>query len=198
MSQVMRRDSEDRPRSARDWWSAVPWNSLLTSPTMSFVSRSPRRTQCRAGFTMIELMLVVAALAVVFTMVVPRMTFIKESSSMRAGRQQLTAAFAAARAAALQKGKPSTLTITGNKAYVSVLSGLAGTSVGVFGPVDLASTGVTLIPLGSAPTTITYNARGLMTPTPASMLRYQLSTAGRVDTLCISPAGLILKKGCVL
>jgi Tfp pilus assembly protein FimT len=148
---------------------------------------------------MLELMLVVAALAVVFTMVVPRMTVIKSSSALRAGRQQLTAAFAAARTAALQKGKISTLTITGNQARVSVLSGLAGTSVQVFGPIDLhEAVGVSLTPLSSAPTTITYNARGLMTPTPVAMLKYRLTIGSKSDTLCISPAGLILKKGCAL
>jgi len=148
---------------------------------------------------MLELMLVVATLAVVFTMVVPRMTVMRDGTALRAGRQQLTAAFAAARAAALQKGKASTLTLDGNKANVTVLSGLAGTSVKVLGPVDLlGSVGVSLTPIGGAPTTIAYNARGLLTPTPAGMLRYKLVAGTRADTLCVSPAGIILKKGCTL
>jgi type II secretory pathway pseudopilin PulG len=148
---------------------------------------------------MLELMLVVATLAVVFTMVIPRMTVMRDGTALRAGRQQLTAAFAAARAAALQKGKTSTLTLAGNKANVTVLSGLASTSVKVLGPIDLLnSVGVTLTPIGSAPTSITYNARGLLTPTPGDMLRYRISAGARADTLCVSPAGIILKKGCTL
>lgn len=148
---------------------------------------------------MLELLLVVATLAVVFTMVVPRMTIMRDGTALRAGRQQLSAAFAAARAAALQKGKPSTLTITGNKASVTVLSGLASANVKVMGPVDLyKSVGVTLTPVGGAPTTVSYNARGLLTPIPTQVLKYRLSAGGRVDTLCISPAGIILKKGCTL
>ena len=79
------------------------------------------------------------------------------------------------------------------------MSGLAGTSVKVLGPVDLlGSVGVSLTPIGGAPTTIAYNARGLLTPTPAGMLRYKLVAGTRADTLCVSPAGIILKKGCTL
>ena len=162
-------------------------------------SASDRSRQRRLGFTMLELMLVVATLAVVFTMVVPRMTIMRDGTALRAGRQQLSAAFAAARAAALQKVKPSTLTLTGNKASVTVLSGLSSTSVKVMGPIDLLnSVGVTLTPIGGAPTTVSYNARGLLTPIPAEVLKYRLSAGGRADTLCITPAGIILKKGCTL
>jgi len=124
---------------------------------------------------MVELLMVVAILAAVFGFVVPRMTTIKTNPSLRAARQQLTAAFSAARSAALQKGKTSTLTLSGSSATVSVLSGLASKSA-----------------------TVNYDARGLMSPTPTSTLRYQLKLGSKADTLCISQAGLILKKGCAL
>ena len=59
--------------------------------------------------------------------------------------EEYTAAIDAARAAALQKGKTATLTLDGNVATVTVLSGLAGTEVRVFGPVRLSqSLGVSL------------------------------------------------------
>lgn len=148
---------------------------------------------------MIEVLLVVGVAAIMFAMVVPRMTTIKTSSSMRAARQELSAAFAAARAAALQKGKTSTLIIDGSSARVTVLSGLNGTVVSVFGPIKLDTEfGVVLTPLSSSPVSINFDARGQLTPTPASVLKYKLSMASSSDTLCISPAGIIMPKGCQL
>jgi type II secretory pathway pseudopilin PulG len=157
----------------------------------------PRRS--RLGFTTTELIMVVVIMAVTFAMVIPRMTTIKNSSELRAGRQQLTAAFAAARSAALQKGKTATLTITGSVINVSVLSGISFTSTSVLGPIRLdKSLGLTLSAIGSSPTTLVYNARGLLNPTPAAVLKYQISNGTTADTLCISTAGLILPKGCTL
>ncbi len=153
----------------------------------------------RLGFTMIEVLLVVGVAAIMFALVIPRMTTLKSSTTLRAGRQQLTAAFAAARAAALQKGKTSTLTLTGSTARVSVMSGLNATSVNVFGPVRLDSDlGLTLSAISSAPTTIQFDSRGMLTPTPATTLKYRISFESVSDTLCISPAGVIMPKGCQL
>lgn len=163
-----------------------------------FMTIHPRRV--RPGYTMIELLMVVGVIAVVFALAIPRMTTIKSSSSLRAGKQQLASAFAAARGAALQKGKTSTLIITGNTLRVRVLSGLNGTLVTVFGPVRLYETvGVTLEPLGSALSVVNYNARGLMTDPPADpVMKYEIKYGTDADTLCISRAGLILSKRCSL
>ena len=148
---------------------------------------------------MIEVLLVVGVAAIMFAMVVPRFETISTSSSMRAARQELIAVFAAARAAALQKGKISTLTLNGSSASVSVQSGLNGTVVNVLGPVKLDTEfGVALTALSGSPATLNFDARGMLTPTPASNLKYRLSTASSSDTLCISPAGIIMPKGCQL
>jgi Tfp pilus assembly protein FimT len=150
---------------------------------------------------MVELLIVIAMLGVVFSMVVPRMSVIRESTTLRAGQQQLAAAFSAARSAALQKGKTSTLTMVGNQATVTVRSGLAGTSVRVFGPIMLdESLGITLQPLNGAPRVITYNGRGMMTTVigEGAVFRYRLVHGTKSDTLCISGAGLILTKQCSL
>lgn len=153
----------------------------------------------RLGFTMIEVLLVVGVAAIMFAMVVPRMTTIKTSTSLRAARQELTAAFAAARAAALQKGKTSTLTIDGSSARVSVQSGLNGNVVNVFGPIKLDTEfGVGLTALSGSPVTLNFDARGMLTPTPVATLKYKLSISSSSDTLCISPAGIIMPKGCQL
>ena len=156
----------------------------------------------RAGYSMIELLLVVVTLAVMFAMVAPRVTTIRESSTLRASRQQLVAAFSAARAAALQKGRPSALIINGNEVNVRVRSGLNGANVRVFGPVRFdVSFGAQLERLAGAPDSIAYNQRGMMSNVLANgdaVIRYRLRYGAKADTVCISAAGLILPKGCTL
>lgn len=160
-------------------------------------SRAPLRR--RLGFTMIETLLVMGVAAILFALAVPQIARIKTSTTLRAGHQQLSAAFSAARSASLQKGKTSTLTLDGSTARVSVMSGLNATSVNVFGPVRLdGDLGITLTPIAGAPTSLQFDARGMLSPTPASVLKYQLSTSAGADTLCISPAGVILPVGCQL
>ncbi len=175
--------------------------SLVVTPTLTIRavmnSRAPRRR--RLGLTLIELLLVVVMAGIIFAIAIPRMTTLKTSTTLRAGRQQLTTAFAAARAAALQKGKTSTLTLTGSTARVSVMSGLNATSVNVFGPVRLdGDLGLTLSALSSAPTSVQFDSRGMLTPTPASTLKYRIAIGSVADTICISPAGVIMPKGCQL
>ena len=93
----------------------------------------------------------------------------------------------------------STLTIDGSSARVSVQSGLNGNVVSVFGPIKLDTEfGITLTPLVSSPLTLNFDARGMLTPTPVANLKYKLSIASSSDTLCISPAGIIMPKGCQL
>ena len=176
-----------------------PMRHRLPSTVLRAVMTIRAAPRQRLGFTLIETLLVMGVAAIMFAIVVPRMTTLTSSTSMRAARQELAAAFAAARGAALQKGKTSTLTITGSSARVSVLSGLNGTVVSVFGPIKLDTEfGVSLTPLASSPVTLSFDARGQLTPTPASVLMYKLSTASSSDTLCISPAGIIMPKGCQL
>ncbi len=164
------------------------------------MTSSPNRR--RDGYSMIELLVVIVSLAIVFSMVAPRVTAIRESTSLRAGRQQLTTAFSAARAAALQKGRPSALVINGNEVRVRVRSGLNNANVLVLGPIRFdVALGMTLEPLSGAPDSVAYNQRGMMStvmPAADQVLRYRLRYGSKADTLCISAAGLILPKGCAL
>lgn len=143
--------------------------------------------------------MVVAIAAAVFALAVPKIGDARDGASRRAARQELSAAFAATRAAALQKGKTATLTLTSNSATVNVLSGMAGASVTVWGPIRFnTSLNATIESLNGAPTSVQYNARGMLTPTPASTLKYRVTVGSKRDTVCISPAGIILPKGCQL
>ena len=161
------------------------------------MNTTPRRLP--RGFSTVELLLVMVIMGVVFALVVPRMTVVRDRTALRAAKQQFTAAVSATRAAATQKGKNATMTMVGSTIGVRVRSGLAGTLTRVLCPLRLDQTlGVTLTPIGGAPNVIEYDTRGLLAPVPDGILRYQLSREGLADTVCISRAGLIRPKGCAL
>lgn len=157
------------------------------------------RLSNRPGFTMIEIFVVIAILAVIYVMIGPRIAELRSRSSLRAARQELSSAIAAARAAALQKGKTATLTLASNTATVTVLSGLAGGSVQILGPIRFDKTlNSTLTALSGAPTSIAFDARGLVSPVPTGISKYRLANGVYADTVCVSAAGIILPRGCTL
>jgi type II secretory pathway pseudopilin PulG len=160
---------------------------------------SARAVRARSGASLIETLVVVSILGLMYVLVGPRLSSFREQSSLRAARQELSSAFAMARAAALQKGKTATLTMSPISASVSVLSGLTGNPVQIYGPLQFdKELNSTLSALNGAAMTVSFDARGLVTPAPAGISRYRLVSGTRADTVCISPAGIILPKDCAL
>lgn len=153
----------------------------------------------RRGMSLIEMLVVVAICALATALVAPNLAIARDGAGRRAAHQVFEGAIAATRAAALQKGKTASLTFTNNTATVTVLSGMANTSVTVMGPVRFTPAfNATIEVLNGSTTTITYNSRGLLTPTPAGPLIYRVTVGATRDTVCVSPAGVILSRGCSL
>jgi type II secretory pathway pseudopilin PulG len=148
---------------------------------------------------MIEALMVMVIIAILVAVTAPRIAVMNESSSLRASRQILGSAFAAARSAAIQKGQQSTITLTSNSATVRVLSGLNRQTIVVMGPLRFdKSLNTTLVPINSAPTTITFDVRGMASPRLSEITRYELRAPNRRDTLCVSATGMLLQKDCKL
>ncbi len=147
---------------------------------------------------MIEILLVVVIVALVMAIAMPKFTVVREQSAARSARLMLASAFSAARAAAVQKGQPSTLTIDGSTVTVTVLSGLNKQKVSVLGPMRFdESTGAAMTPLDGV-TEVTYDPRGMIRPALAGIIRFELAAGTASDTLCISASGLILPRDCRL
>ena len=148
---------------------------------------------------MVETLVVLSLLGLMYLLVGPRLSTIREQSSLRAARQELSSAIAMARAAALQKGKTATLTLSPISASVSVMSGLTGTPVHIYGPLHFdRQLNTTLSAVNGAAMVVSFDARGLLTPMPVGISRYRLTSGTRADTVCVSPAGIILPKDCAL
>lgn len=168
-----------------------------TSPLMP--TTTGRKSRSRSGFSLIELLIVIAILCVVYLRLIPIVSEIKARSALRATRQQLISAVAAARNAALQKGRLATLTLSSTGASVTVLNASTGTASTILGPLSFnAQYGTLLNALSSAPTTVTFDPRGLVTPAAASISKYQISISQWADTVCMSGSGMVLRRGCQL
>ena len=151
------------------------------------------------GFSLIELLIVIAILSVVYLRLVPIISEIKARSALRATRQELVAAFGAARAAALQKGRVATLALTSTGVSVSVLNASSGTASTIFGPIAFNSQfGTVLNALSNAPTAVAFDPRGLVTPALTTVSKYRISLGSWADTVCISGSGMLLRRGCRL
>ena len=168
----------------------------MDTPDRLDSAQQPRE---RRGVTLIEMLVVVSICGLTTALVAPNLATARDGAGRRAAHQVLEGAIAATRAAALQKGKTASLTIANNTATVTVLSGMASSSVTVMGPVRFTSAfNATIEVLNGSTTTIAYNARGLLTPTPAGPLIYRVNVGATRDTVCVSPAGVILSRGCSL
>lgn len=153
----------------------------------------------RRGFSLPELLTAVVIVALLALLVLPLTTELRERTALRSARLELASAFAAARAAAVQKGKSATVTLEGSTISVTVMSGAPPHSIPMLGPLKLdRASGTTVRPLASAPTVIQYDARGLVTPTSTATSRYELRSGRRADTVCLTGAGAVMPRGCVL
>lgn len=148
---------------------------------------------------MIEIIMVVVIGGIILAIAGPRVSEANERAALRASRQVLSTAFASARAAAVQKGQEATLTLTSTSATVTVLSGLSQTEERILGPLSFDnSLGTTIVPLGGAPSTITFDVRGMASPRLDDITRYEIARPTHKDTLCVSATGFILQKDCQL
>jgi Tfp pilus assembly protein FimT len=148
---------------------------------------------------MIEALMVVAVSGIIVAIAAPRIAETNERTALRTSRQLVSAAFAAARAAALQKGQVSTLTLTSNSATVTVLSGLNKEAVTVYGPIRFDQSANTSIEaVGSAPLVVTFDVRGLASPRLADITQYKIKSPKYSDVVCVSATGFLLPKDCQL
>lgn len=152
----------------------------------------------RDGFSLMEVMIVVVMLAGLTALSAPRISAIRDSSNMASARQQLTAAIASARAAAVQKGRPALFIRDGN-AFRAVVPMGADPEVIVVPRTDLeAEFKVRLTTGGAATDTVRFDSRGLASPRLTDTGIYHLVSSARRDSVCVGIVGQIFPRGCKL
>lgn len=147
---------------------------------------------------MIELMIVVTITSMLALVAAPRFTILMHRNALSASRQQIEAMVATARAGAIQKGRPATFWVSGQRMGVTAVINDAGGTTNLIAPIRLDSIhkGMTLSLGGSADTAIVFSSRGYASPRLAATLIYRLQVGSRRDSTCVSTVGHILGQAC--
>ena len=143
-----------------------------------------------------EAMVVLTIVAGLTLFSMPKFAALQERSRLTAARNEIEAAFATARAAAVQKGRTSTLTISGNTIKVTVTSDAAGTQTTIIPAMPFDTVfGVTL---SATHTVVTFDMRGFASPRLGGTGIYRLVGTSRRDSVCVTTVGQIMTRRCSL
>lgn len=150
----------------------------------------------RRGFTLVEMLIVIAVMSILALFIVPKFEGLYEANRLASARQEVTTAIATARAAAIQKGRPATLSVTGNQLTVTVTNPSGGqTTVIPRSPLDTLY-GVRVKPPAAS---LVFDVRGFLSTTLSGGIgKFQLSALSRSDSVCITATGQIIPRGCTL
>lgn len=153
--------------------------------------------RARRGFTMIEMLAVCAIVGVLAALSMPAMRGMQDRYAVQGAKQQIAAALATTRAAAVQKGRTARFRASGTVVGAVVDTGATG-STAVVPPRDLATEfGVTLALRVPGDTVVTFGSRGFRTtPRAAGTQTYVVSRGAATDSVCIGMLGQLLVRGC--
>lgn len=139
-----------------------------------------------AGFTTLELMIVLAVTGIVITMTFPRMQNAFVKTSLRGAKQRTTSYIVMARAAAIQSGQQVSVVRVGDTLKVTMDSG--GTRINLGPRYNMRSEyGVVMTPTKDS---IAFDQRGLALGL-ASIEKYRFTRSGKTDSVCINRRGKV-------
>jgi len=152
--------------------------------------------RARRGYTFVEMLIVFVIMASLVAFSLPKFAVLQERSRLTSARQELEAAIATARAAAVQKGRTARVRFNGNQVSVLVTTSSAGATTTLLPAMPLDSVyGVTL---SSSDTAIVYDMRGFASPRLGATGMFKLIGKSRRDSVCVTAAGQIMPRGCSL
>jgi prepilin-type N-terminal cleavage/methylation domain-containing protein len=155
------------------------------------------RQRTPLGFTLGELLLVVAILGVLTAVALPRFGRIRDQAQLGGAMTRLTRAVFAARQSAIQRGKRAYFKQNNSNVWVTIDTTGNGTdSVIVTAALDLQALYGVQITAPAGLTSIEYDPRGVSTQSSKQIFRFQHIASGRVDSLCISKLGNTIREAC--
>ena len=159
---------------------------------MMFSNRRSNSLVSRCGMTLIELLLVIVTMALILTILAPRMSVAATSASVQSASFEMANRIALARQMAIRRSAPTVFHSTSNKAWIT--TDQAGVQTIVGDTLFLAQK--YNVSVTSSVDTIRYSARGFANL--SSSQTYELARSGKTRTVCVTAAGLILSRGCTL
>lgn len=145
----------------------------------------------KRGFTLIEMLVVMALLGILAAVAFPRLARSTTTMGVRASKQRVASYLAVARSAAIQRGRVARFVRTGNTIKVMIDS--ANTQATFAKPIDLgADLGVTVVPTRD---TIAFDPRGLAFGFNGTE-RIVVQKGSVRDSVCVIGKGRISTSGC--
>jgi prepilin-type N-terminal cleavage/methylation domain-containing protein len=157
--------------------------------------RPTKRTRLHAGFTLAEILIVIAIVGIMASISMPRLGKLRDKSELSSAMSRFTRGVMAARQAAIQRGKRSFFRHKDNSIWV-IVDTTSTDSVIVVSPTSLMSLyGVQVYePTGLA--SIGYDPRGVSTQASQQMFRFK-HRSNLVDSLCVSRLGNTIRAKCL-
>lgn len=152
---------------------------------------------------MSEVLIALVIGAIIASLATPALTKVRDAYAVRAARQEIVATVEAARAGAIQRGRPAQFIVRGNAVLAVVDTTPAGSPiVGKYTAAapqafDVAYR-VTLAVGNPADTAVTYDGRGIANPRLGRVARIRIVSRTVRDSVCLSSFGQLLSAGCKL
>jgi prepilin-type N-terminal cleavage/methylation domain-containing protein len=150
-------------------------------------------TTKRSGFTLTEMMVVIAIIGVIMAVSAPRIASVRDHTNLRAARDEIASALATARSAAVQKGTTSFFYLSNDSIQVKLGNGQQIMPVRPLA--DLYNAHVVVVDASDA--NIKYDTRGYASRSNTNAGKYRVTVGSSTDSVCISKLGLVTKLGCV-
>lgn len=147
-------------------------------------------TMTRRGFTLIEILLVIAIIGAVAALTYPRIAEGLNRENVRSARQTITSLHARARATAIQRGRNTSVVHSGNQVYILSRHPVTGAIDTISTPVNIYDSygGVTQT---WSRDTLVFDPRGVGMETSATMVEVRKGTLA--DTIRITPVGSVIE-----
>jgi prepilin-type N-terminal cleavage/methylation domain-containing protein len=154
-----------------------------------------RPTKLHAGFTLAEILIVVAIIGILTTISLPRFGRLRDKAELSGAMTRFTRGVMAARQAAIQRGKRSFFRHKGNSIWV-IVDTTATDSVIVVSPTSLLDLYGVQVYEPSGLASIGYDPRGVSTQPSQQMFRFK-HRSNLVDSLCVSRLGNTIRARCL-
>lgn len=157
----------------------------------AFTSHSGGQMRNRAGFTMIEMLIVMVIFAVLTAVALPKLGKSRNLSNVSSAKTQIAMMLSTAKGAAVSRGSNAIMRRTGNTIWVSGTT----TADTIVRPQALGTLyGVTIsVPTGSD--SVLFDARGMAQL--STQTRFVITRQTKIDTVCVTRGGAIMQKGCL-
>jgi type II secretion system protein H len=144
----------------------------------------------RAGFTFVEVLMVLSVVAILMAIAYPKLTIMRARSNVASAKQRVASTITVARQAAISRGVPVKFVLDGNT--VAAVAQPYGAADSIQRAFDVeAAYGATL---GGDEFELTFDPRGLASGFDNATIT--VSYSSKMDTLCVQKLGQIKMRDC--